>query len=200
MSLIVVLDACVLFPASLRDTLLRAAAAELYRIQITDEILEEVSRNLIKKRMPEDKAQRLVAMIQEHFGEAFVTHHRPLIASMPNDLKDRHVLAAAVACRAQVIVTQNLKDFPQDQLAPFEVEAQSPDKFLEHLYHLDHELVAEILLQQAENLHSPSMTVLEVLDTLKLHVPVFANLIRKEFEFQKVDSLPNPVVIESDIL
>jgi predicted nucleic acid-binding protein len=107
-----VLDACVLFPASLRDTLLRAAQADLYKMYLTDDILEEVRRNLVKKGMPEDKAQRLVVTIREQFDDAIVTRHRPLVASMPNNEKDRHVLAAAVACNARLIVTQNLKDFP----------------------------------------------------------------------------------------
>lgn len=53
----VVLDACVLFPASLRDTLLRAADADLYRVHLTADILEEVRRNLVKKGMQEQKAQ-----------------------------------------------------------------------------------------------------------------------------------------------
>src|SRR5438874_9992279 len=93
----VVLDACVIFPASLRDTLLRAADAGLYRLHLTDDILEEVRRNLISQRgIVEDKAQQLVDVIKEYFPEAFVTEHKLLIASMPNNEKDRHVLAAAV--------------------------------------------------------------------------------------------------------
>lgn len=106
MGFVVVLDACVLIPASLRDTLLRAVQADLYRVQLTEEILEEVRRNLIKKGMLEDKAHRLISTIREKFDDAFITHHRSLIASMPNNEKDRHVLAAAVACRARIIVTQ----------------------------------------------------------------------------------------------
>ncbi|HYK86328.1 MAG TPA: PIN domain-containing protein [Ktedonobacteraceae bacterium] len=180
MSFVVVLDACVLFPASLRDTLLRAAQADLYRMQLTEEILEEVRRNLVKKGMPEDKAQRLAITIREQFSDAFVTHHQPLITAMPNHEKDRHVLAAAVACKAHVIVTQNLRDFPEEILASFEIEAQSPDKFLVYLLRFHRESMVEILMKQAANLHSPSMTVFEVLDTLKLHVPIFAELARKE--------------------
>ncbi len=188
MGFVVVLDACVLIPASLRDTLLRAAQADLYRVQLTEEILEEVRRNLIKKGMPEDKAQRLISTIREKFDDAFITHHRSLIESMPNNEKDRHVLAAAVACRARIIVTQNLKDFPLALLTPFEVEAQSPDKFLVDLYSNDRERIAQILIKQAGNLHNPSMTVSEILDTLEKHVPVFVNLIRKEFGFQMDNS------------
>jgi predicted nucleic acid-binding protein len=185
MALVAVLDACVLFPASLRDTLLRAAQADLYRVHLTDDILEEVHRNLVKKTLPQDKAQRLISRIREQFEDAFITHHRPLIESMPTNEKDRHVLAAAVACRANIIVTQNLKDFPPNLLAPFEVEAQSPDRFLVRLFHINRELIMQILIKQAGKLHNPSMTVPEVLATLERHAPVFVNLVRNEFGYQK---------------
>src|SRR6266704_1259571 len=108
----VILDACALFPASLRDILLRTADADLYRLQLTNDILEEVRSNLIKKGMQEAKAQRLIVTIKDHFPETFVTQHELLITSMPINEKDSHVLAVAVASRAQVIVTQNLRDFP----------------------------------------------------------------------------------------
>jgi len=91
---VVVLDACVLFPASLRDTLLRAAQADLYSLQLTDEILEEVYRNLVKKTMPENKALRLISMIREKFNDGLISDHEHLIQSMPINEKDKHVLAA----------------------------------------------------------------------------------------------------------
>lgn len=173
----VVLDACVLFPASLRDTLLRAANADLYNVRLTNEILEEMRRNLVEKGMSEDKSQRLIATIKREFAEAFVTHHTSLIDAMPNDPKDRHVLAAAVACRAQVIVTLNLRHFSRAILAPFEVEAQSPDDFLTHLFYLNPQRVIEVIERQARGLRNPSMTVSDVLNALALHAPNFANLI-----------------------
>jgi hypothetical protein len=64
---------------------------------------------------------------------------------MTNNPKDRPVLAAAVACGAQTIVTFNLKDFPPGPLAPWSVEAQSPDEFLIHQYHLDPETVFTVV-------------------------------------------------------
>lgn len=200
MPFIVVPDACVLFPASLRDTMLRAAQADLYRIQLTDEILEEVRRNLVKKLMPEIKARRLVDTIRDAFEDAFVTPHKSLIDAMPNNEKDRHVLAAAVASRAQVIVTQNLKDFPQNFLAPFEVEAQSPDEFLVHLFHLDRERVAEILVKQAGALRNPSLTVPEVVETLKRHAPVFAKLVQNEFHLEDPYPWSHHTEVQSDVL
>ncbi len=178
-SLVVVLDACVLFPASLRDTLLRAAYENLYRVQLTDDILDEVERNLVKTaHLSEYKAQKHMEVIREEFPDAFITHHRPLIAVMPNNEKDRHVLAAAVASRAQIIVTQNLKDFLQDYLAPFEVTAQPPDSFLITLFHNYPDEMIRIMKEQAKDLHNPPMTVGEVLNSLSLHAPKFTNMLR----------------------
>ena len=78
----VVLDACVLIPAPLRDTLLRAADAGLYRVQLTDDTLEETRRNLISQiGLSEDKAQRVVNAIKGSFPEAIVTEHMLLIES-----------------------------------------------------------------------------------------------------------------------
>lgn len=179
-SFVVVLDACVLFPPSLRDTLLRAADASLYRMQWTDDILEEVRRNLVNKRhVPEEKAQRLIDIMRRQFPEATITQHTSIIDAMPNDPKDRHVLAAAVISRAQVIVTQNLRDFSQEVLAPFEVEAQSPDEFLIHLFHRNSEHVLEIVEDQAASLRNPPRTIVELLDKLAQHAPNFVDLIRQ---------------------
>src|SRR3712207_360231 len=100
-----VLDASVLFPAAVRDTLLRAAAAGLYQVRWSDEILEEVRRNLVSTgRATHEQAQRLIDMMRQAFPEAVVEGYEALVQLMTNDAKDRHVLAAAVASRVQVIV------------------------------------------------------------------------------------------------
>lgn len=103
---------------------------------------------------------------------------------MPVNEKDRHVLAAAVAFKAQIIVTQNLRDFPDHLLNPFQIEAQSPDEFLVSLFLTGPEKMTNIVVRQAANLHKPPKTVYEVLDALNLHVPIFANLVRKELNEQ----------------
>ena len=172
-----VLDACAIFPASLRDTLLRAVEANLYKLQITDEILEEMRRNLVNKGMPEAKAQKLTNVIRKQFSKAFVTEHRPLTTLMPVNEKDKHVLAAAVASGARVIVTQNLKDFPPHLLASFNIKALSPDEFLVRLWRLDSKRMIQIMIEQASELRNPSRTVSEVLDALMLHAPKFVSLV-----------------------
>src|SRR3954469_22220568 len=127
----VVLDANVLYPFSLRDTLLRAASEGLFQLYWSDQILEEARRSLVSSgRMTDDRAARLRSVMEEAFPEAMVTGHEPLIAAMKNDEKDRHVVAAAVKAGAQVIVTSNLKHFRE---LPEGIEAQSPDDFLCHV-------------------------------------------------------------------
>jgi predicted nucleic acid-binding protein len=178
----VVLDACVLIPATLRDTLLRAVEKGMYRLHWSDEILDEVRRNLVKREMtsPED-AQDLIDQMDKFFPEANVRGFEVLIPSMTNDKKDRHVLAAAVMSRSQVIVTNNIKDFPQKALKPFGVEVQTPDEFLTHLFYLNFALLMEILSEQANDLNDPPLTVPEVLEVLAIVAPNFVKLMQSNF-------------------
>ena len=178
-SYIGVLDANVLFPASLRDTLLRAYKKGLYTMRCTEDILEEVQRNLVsKKQTTEQQADRLMDTIRKQFPETFISDYKDLIDSMVNDPKDRHILAAAVACEAKVIVTNNLKHFPQSIVAPFEIEVQHPDDFLIQLFYLYPDIMVEIIERQAKDLQRPPKTTLELLGTLNQHVPNFVSLVR----------------------
>ncbi len=178
-----VVDTCVLFSASLRDTLLRIVQTRLYDIRFTDEILAELQRNLIeKRRKSEQQVKWLVASITEAFPEQIVRDYRHLIDLMPVNAKDRHVLAAAIKCNAQIIITENLKDFPSQLLAPYDIVAQSPDDFLIHLLNDNNrEDIKRLLTQQAKSLRHPQMTVAEVLDRLAIQVPQFAKLVRELF-------------------
>jgi predicted nucleic acid-binding protein len=178
-SYIVVLDANVLFPSSLRDTLLRAYKKGLYTLRCTEDILEEVQRNLVNKNQTtEQQAHHLMDTIRKQFPEAFVSDYKELINSMTNNPKDRHVLAAAVACGARVIVTNNLRDFPHHTIAPFEVEVQHPDDFLVQLFYLYPDVMIEIIERQAKDLQRPPKTTQELLTSLHQHVPNFVSLVR----------------------
>lgn len=177
-----VLDACVLFSASLRDTLLWAAKAGLYDLRLTNEILEETRRNLVAKRgLTETQGLHLVRTTQTYFTDHFVNGYEKYLALMPINKKDRHVLAAAVMSRAQVIVTDNLKDFPISLLAPYEVEAQSPDTFLLQLFADNPDEMKNLLIKQAANLRNPPLTVFEILDRLELEAPHFVRVVRELF-------------------
>lgn len=176
----VVLDACVLIPAALRDTLLRAAARGLYRPYWSETILDETRRNLTKSGMINpDQARYLTDTLRETFPHALVSEFAPLIPSMTNQLRDRHVVAAAVKIHAQVVVTFNLRDFPADSLAPYGIEAQHPDTFLTNLADLAPQLVTQVIDHQAAALRKPPMTYDDVLDNLTGQVPEFVALMRR---------------------
>lgn len=196
-SFVVVPDACCLIPFALRDTIFRAADKGLYRLCLTDEILEEVRRNLIGKlKVPDDKASSLIRTINEAFPDAFVTGHMSLLDSMPVNDKDRHVLAAAVINNAQVIVTQNIKDFPLSILSSYHVEAQTPDEFLVHLFHLAPDEIARIIISQAGDLCMPSMTTLELLKILEKQVPSFVKLVQGELSSNRYNDSWLQIAIE----
>lgn len=175
-----VLDACVLYPLPLRDTLLRAAEAGLYRPHWSDRILEEVMRNLIEcGKLNLAQASKLQEVLQKAFPQAATDVPQALIDVMTNHPKDRHVLAAAVSIRAELIITFNLKDFQDEDLRPWAVQAQHPDDFLAHLYDLDLEAMVQVVRQQAQALKRPPMYLEELLTLLALQVPKFVQLIQK---------------------
>jgi predicted nucleic acid-binding protein len=114
-----VLDACVLAPHPLHDTLLRLAEADLYRPLWSKEILIETERTVVTKLgEPPEKARKRITVMERSFPDAMTVGFEALIPEMTNDPKDCHVLAAAVAAGADVIVTANLADFPEAALAP----------------------------------------------------------------------------------
>jgi predicted nucleic acid-binding protein len=146
----VVLDASVLVNAALRDTLLRLAEPpHLYLPRWSRQIMLETQRALeARLGLTPVQTAHLVSELETHFADAWVEGYEELIPSMSNHPKDRHVLAAAVRCGAQTIVTFNLKDFPVDSLALWNVEAQSPDEFLIHQFHLDPHVVVDKIEEQ----------------------------------------------------
>ena len=100
------------------DTLLRLAEEpRLYEPKWSHMIMDEVTRNLVMKwNMPAGKARRREEALLRHFPEAWVEGFEPMIDGMTNDPKDRHVLATAVRCHADLIVTYNRRHFPDDSL------------------------------------------------------------------------------------
>jgi predicted nucleic acid-binding protein len=175
--MVVVVDANVLFPLTLRDTMLRAAAAGFYQLRWSAQILDEVERNLVSTRtMASDKAARLRAIMELHFPEAEVTGYAALVAGLRNDAKDRHVVAAAVKSGAQVIATLNIRDFKP---LPTGLEAWSPDEFLCHLFNLQPDAFTEMLREQASDLVRPPVMFDELLERLGRVVPVLTSRVRQ---------------------
>lgn len=179
----VVLDSCVIFLMPLCDTLLRAAEANLYRVHFSQEILDGATRNLMRTgRMTELKASRYQVMIKSHFLEAMVEVPEELTQAMTNHPQDRHVVAAAVIAKAEVIVTTNLKHFPTESLAPFGIKAQHPDTFLIHLYKLFPDSMVKVIQQQSQDLKTPPLSVIELIGKLSKQVPGFTSEIQRSLQ------------------
>ena len=165
----VVLDACVLYPAPLRDLLLWLALSGLYRPRWTAMIHEEWMRSLLKERpdLSRDRLERTKDFMNQAVPDCLIAGYEGLIAglSLP-DLDDRHVLAAAIHGGAETIVTYNLSDFPADILSVHGIQAQHPDEFIAHFLDVDAVVVCTAAKKQRENLRNPSKTVEDYLATL----------------------------------
>jgi predicted nucleic acid-binding protein len=162
----VVLDTCVLYPAYLRDTLLRLANAGLYRPLWSREILAELRMNL-EDRIGEQRANDLVLRISHEFPDAMTEGYEPLVMAMRNHAKDRHVLAAAVRSDASAISTFNLDDFPSMATEPFGVDVMHPDDLLLDLLDLSPARCQTTLLRQVSGYREPSMGLFGLADALE---------------------------------
>jgi predicted nucleic acid-binding protein len=141
MAFIVIYDANVLYPNTLRDLLIRIAQQpHLVQAKWTSEILDEMSRALRKNRpdITVEKTTRLCQLMHDAVRDCLVTGYQPLIEGLDlPDPDDRHVLAAAIKANAQLIVTRNRKDFPVKTLAQWEIRPKSPDDFVRDVMDFD---------------------------------------------------------------
>ena len=161
-------DACVLYPAPLRDLLMRLALTDLFRARWSAAIHEEWISAVLRDR-PDLKLQldRTRRLMDAHVLDAVVTGYELLIGSLElPDPDDRHVLAAAIVGRANLIVTKNLRDFPPARLEPYGVEAQHPDVFVRSLLGLHEAATLAAVTEHRASLRHPAKTVDAYLDTL----------------------------------
>lgn len=164
-----VYDACVLYPAPLRDFLIWLGLSGRFRARWSAQIHDEWKRNLLLNRrdLVPEQLDRTSALMDRAIPDGLVTGHETLISGLNlPDPDDRHVLAAAIRSSASVIVTFNQKDFPAAALAPFGIEAQHPDEFIENLFDLDQAAVVSAAQRQRAQLKNPTMDVTRYLDVL----------------------------------
>ncbi|HMO49035.1 MAG TPA: PIN domain-containing protein [Rubrivivax sp.] len=164
-----VYDACVLYPAPLRDLLVWLGLSGCVRARSSAGIHVEWKRSLLRRRPDLRAAQldRTSDLMDRAIPDALVTGHEALVDGLVlPDRDDRHVLAVAIRCRASVIVTFNETDFPAAALSPFGLQAQHPDVFVENLFELDPAAVVAAARQQRRQLQNPPMDVDRYLDTL----------------------------------
>ncbi|WP_190824828.1 PIN domain-containing protein [Saccharopolyspora pogona] len=170
MAFVVIYDANVLYPNVLRDLLIRVAQAGLVQAKWTHRILDETFRNLKANRpdLDPDNLDRTRKLMIRAIRDCLVQGYEPLIdaVTLP-DPDDRHVLAAAIKARAQVIVTVNLKDFPMDSLGQWDIEAKHPDAFILDQIHLDRPSVYGCIQRIADSCTKPPRTIHDILARLE---------------------------------
>ena len=176
------LDANVLYPAGLRDCLLRLADHYLYAPLWSADIHAEWIGSVLADRpdLTADVLERTRAVMDRHFPDAVVTGYTARAAGLDlPDVGDLHVLAAAIEGEADVIVTGNLRDFPADRLAPHGLTAQHPDAFIADLFDSDPEVVLAAVRGHRAALRNPPRTANEHLVALeRLGLLRTASLIR----------------------
>lgn len=182
-SVTVVFDACVLYPAPLRDLLLRLALTDLFQARWTQQIHDEWKRNLLANRpdLTTEQIDRTQRLMDSPVRDCLVTNYEGLLPSINlPDEDDRHVVAAAIASGAAIIVTSNLTDFPVGELCKHGIQAQHPDDFLVKQFALSRESVCRAAMQQPASLRNPPKSVEAFLATLEQQrLPQTVSLLRR---------------------
>lgn len=166
----VVYDANVLYPAPLRSLLIYLGVSGLFRARWTHQIHDEWIRNLLINR-PDLTPQQLHTMKDQMIRaipDSIVTGHEIIIDGLQlPDPDDRHVLAAAIRANAELIITANLKDFPESQLKPFNIAVQHPDDFILDLLDLNQKAVLDCLREDRQHYRKPALTSEDYLNYLQ---------------------------------
>ncbi len=182
---VALLDANVLYPARMRDLLIRLDIAGLYQARWSEHILDECFDNLMEDRpdLADGRLNRTRQRMNAALPSAIVTDYEALIdvQELP-DPDDHHVLAAAIVANATHLVTNNLDDFPATKLSDG-LLAVSPDAFVAGLADADIETVLRVVETQAGQLKNPPMTTDELLDGLEeVDLAKFVRRVRSALE------------------
>lgn len=177
-----ILDANVLYPQLLRDTLLSLAVARLYHARWTATIHGEWTRNLLLTR-PDlaTKLPAVVALMNSSVPDCLVTNYEKLAESLElPDPDDRHVLAAAIVGHADAIVTFNTKDFPEAVLQPYGIEVQHPDEFVVNQLQLQKIPALSAIKKMRARWTNPARPAQELITAFELRgMPMTADLLRE---------------------
>lgn len=176
------LDACVLVPIAPCDTLLRMADRGAFRPLWSERVEEEALRALceIHPDIDPSRFHSRFRSMNEAFEDARVTGWETLVEGLElPDSNDRHVLAAAIRGRADVIVTENVRDFPATVLSPLGLEAVRLDEFLLTQFDLGVPATVQIVQDQARAMGRPPVTEEQLLGRLaRSGAPRFAHAVK----------------------
>ena len=166
---VAVFDACILYPFHLRNIIVQAAVDRLVEARWTDEIHNEWIWNLAAETptIPIERLQKTRRLMNDALPGATISGYGDLVptVSLP-DPDDRHVVAAAIAGGASIIVTWNLRDFPTTALKKYGLRRQTPDAFLAGLYDDVPDLVIGSLANARRSLNKSRVSASDFIDIL----------------------------------
>ncbi len=163
-----VLDTNVIYPIEIRDLLFWFAYFELFTPKWSNHIFDEWEKVMKEKGVEENEIKKRTNRANLAFPDALVTNYEPLIETLElPDPKDRHVMAAAIKTNANLIVTNNLKDFPEEYLSRFGLSAKSADDFITDIIDLNHDKAVKAFKKLVLNRRNPDLDEYEVLDVMR---------------------------------
>lgn len=169
----IVIDACVLANIVVCDLFLRLAEKpRLLLPRWSTEILEETRRVHKKLNWPDEIAESWRSEVERSFPDSRVDDYDHLLPALTNQEKDRHVLAATIRSGSSVIVTFNLKDFPDPALEPWGIEACHPQDYLLTLYSMSPEIV---VLKLNEMARKRNKELIEIVLLVGKALPAFSS-------------------------
>ena len=183
---IVVYVACVLYPYTLRDTLISLARMRKFQAQWTTKINDEWIRNLLENNpsIKSERLQRTCELMVMAVPDAMIEGYEHIIETLVlPDPDDRHVLAAAIHAEANKIITSNIKHFPTRIVSEWDIEVCRPDAFVAGLIKDYPVEVLKELKKQRERLQNPPQSIDEFLESLsKVGLEISVKMLRKNAE------------------
>lgn len=163
-----VLDTNVIYPIDIRDLLFWFASYDLFTPKWSKQIFIEWEIVMKRKGISEEEIEKRLNKALRAFPDALVDNYEPLVNSLElPDEKDRHVLAAAIKTNANIIITNNLRDFPEAYLASFGLTAKTADDFITDTIDLNNELALEAFRALVLNRTNPNLDEFEILDRFR---------------------------------
>jgi len=157
-----------MYPLWIRDLLLWFAYHDLYTPKWSQHIFDEWLNVMIRKGVPEVEAIKRAERVNAAFPDALVENYEPLMKTLElPDEKDRHVLAAAIKTNANLIITNNLKDFPPGYLSTFGLSVKCADDFLTDIIDLNHATSIRAFRDLVVNKKNPPYDEFQVLDIFR---------------------------------
>lgn len=165
---IAVLDTNVIYPVIIRDLLFWFAYYDLYTPKWSNHIFDEWKKVMKERNVSEEEASKRIEKANLAFPDALVQNYEGLInhLELPDEY-DRHVLAAAIKTNANVIVTNNIKDFPEAYLQSFSLNVKSADDFLTDIIDLNQKQAIAAFKEMVLNKKNPKQDEFEILNQLR---------------------------------